>query len=130
VSDTTLRTQATPTQNVWYNLGTLTISIPIGIWRVSYECSVEARHATGAWINHAVALSTANNSASDADFHVRVAADTVKIIADYFRREKILSLAAKTAYYLNERVENSGSSNLYLRSDVAKTFIRAECVYL
>jgi hypothetical protein len=35
VTDTSDRTQASPTINVWYNLGSVSISAPIGIWKTT-----------------------------------------------------------------------------------------------
>lgn len=36
-TDTTLRSQASPTADTWYNLGSVTMSLPIGIWNSSYQ---------------------------------------------------------------------------------------------
>jgi hypothetical protein len=65
VTDAQIRSQSSPVVGTWYNLGTILISIPIGIWWVSYACLPEAVGTT--LISVYVSLSTANNSESDTD---------------------------------------------------------------
>ena len=37
-SDSTALSQSTPTINVWYNIGSIKLSVPIGAWKLKYEC--------------------------------------------------------------------------------------------
>src|SRR5690606_22909761 len=48
VTDSSSRSQATPTSNQWYNLGSVSITIPIGYWVVSYKTNAAMTHSTGA----------------------------------------------------------------------------------
>jgi len=69
VTDVTLRSQVNPTVNTWYNLGSITISVPIGIWKVMYSCDIQWNgSATNTFQDSTVTLSTANNTQSDVDF--------------------------------------------------------------
>lgn len=128
--DTTARSQATPTINVWYNINTASLSIPIGIWRVYYQVFPLASDASDALWPIATTLSTANNSSSDADW------DTAVYISGTFAgttvfREKIITLAAKTTYYLNTRTTTgAGLDTLYNANDSSPLIIRAVCAYL
>jgi hypothetical protein len=130
VTDTSNRSQIPPTQNVWYNLGSITISIPIGSWRVHYSVMGGISDSTaGAWPCY-VTLSTANNSESDADFTSGTSVEPTTHIYNVQKREKVLDLSAKTSYYLNSRTTVANLDNLYNRGDLSKTIIQAVCAYL
>lgn len=129
-TDTSLRTQATPTTDTWYNINTAKLDIPIGAWRVSYKVAAHPSDSgsTG-WLCQTT-LSTANNSASDADFTTYFYAGPHTDYIDTHYVEKHVTLTSKTSYYLNTLVTNAGLDNLYNRNDKAKLFIRAVCAYL
>jgi hypothetical protein len=134
VTDSTLRSQASPTDGTWYNLGSVNIIVPIGIWKVSYKAAVESEKATATAVTAHITLSTANNSESDANF--TAAAEMVGVSATNrcFANcyvENIMVMAAKTTLYLNEGTMYIGTINtVWLRSDMVKTIVRATCVYL
>lgn len=130
ITDTGFRTQATPTQNVWYNLGSNTISIPIGIWRVSYQCCLTVNRAANGSISGTSTLSTANNSESDVDFSADMSVINVTQSGTTSYRSKTLVLAAKTSYYLNVRTTQTSQSNLFLVGSSSTTIIEALCAYL
>lgn len=91
--DTTARNQATPSANVWYNINTASLSIPIGVWRVYYQVLPLAIDASDLLWPIATTLSTANNSSSDADWDAAVFTTSTYGGATVFR-EKIITLAA------------------------------------
>jgi hypothetical protein len=124
-SDTSSRSQASPTQNVWYNLGSLTVNIPIGIWFVSYQVPAQSSHATA---RSYVTLSTANNSESDSTFTTYGGAPTSVI--DTFNTSKVLDLSAKTAYYFNMKTSASGASSIAFPNDQVPLRFSATIVYL
>ena len=129
-TDTTQRLQATPTQNTWYNLGSFSLSIPIGAWKVCYMVTSHCNDTTAANYVIQSTLSTANNSASDADLTTSVFGGSFVNLAQRFYTEKYLSLSSKTAYYLNTRTTSASVDNLVSRNDEAKAIIRAVCAYL
>ena len=64
--------QATPAQNTWYNLGSTSLSIPIGIWEVMYDVILYHADSTeSAWSIYST-LSTANNTESDKTMTCRI----------------------------------------------------------
>lgn len=137
-SDTTGRAQATPTVNVWYNLGSISISIPIGAWKVKYSLlPYSYRLGTNDKIQIETTLSTANNSASDASMtragysgvYVGAAAAEFGFSVEMSRPE-ILVLAAKTTYYINTRTINANMSSLNNQNATQALYITAECAYL
>lgn len=132
-TDTSDRQQTSPTQNTWYNLGSVNIVVPIGAWRVNYQCAPSPLYNSGGNANQFVTLSTGNSSESDSDFTVYAytAGATGNIRNDIpLMREKFLTLAAKTTYYLNSKTDNSSQTQLNFRNSIQKTIIRAVCAYL
>ena len=128
-TDTTLRSQATPTRNTWYNLGGLSIAIPIGVWDVSYQVNVQLTDASPLDWGGYVTLSTANNSESDAEFTGVSRGNSTLVHAQVYRA-KHLSLAAATTYYLNVKCILADLNNIYCRNDITPLLIRAVCAYL
>lgn len=132
VTDANIYTQASPSAGTWYNLGTTAnqISLPIGAWRVMYKAQLQASNATS--VTAYMTLSTANNSESDTDMtrqaEVSGSASVRPCMAIWC--EKFISVAAKTTYYLNEKVGTGGLGNLWIRGDNEKTILRAVCAYL
>ena len=133
-TDTSNRSQATPTQNTWYNLGSVSVNVPIGLWNLEYSVALQGNvtAATTAGPYHST-LSTANNSESDADFTCTNfnggASGAVNILSQVYKR-KIISLTAKATYYLNTRTTSASQANINNRGDLGKTVIRAICAYL
>ena len=127
VTDATTRSQAAAVQNTWYNLGTVSVDIPIGVWHVSYKLVLMSSVAGN---NLFVTLSTANNSESNVDY---TRASRTK--GDTFEYESIncdfpLNIATKDTYYLNTRTTTAGAPTIYNDNAGDKLIIRAVCSYL
>lgn len=131
VTDTSLRTQSTPTINQWYNLGSASISIPVGVWNVSYSVYLYGTLASAGTIQPAVTLSTANNSESDAAttkvFAVTSATFDGVVVS---LNEYLITAASKTSYYLNSAARNFALATLANSNDVSTLTIKAVCAYL
>lgn len=121
VADTSDRTQASPTATTWYNLGSLSISLPIGAWNVSYQVLPQAATTNTSCY---VALSTTNNGASDTELKAFMFNLT------NICRQKFITTAAKISYYLNCMVAVSGYTGIDFRGDLVPTIIQAVCAYL
>lgn len=126
--------QGTPTTNQWYNLGTKTITVPVGQWELNYSvCS----YVSGSGVtvqNMKTTLSTANNSESDSDLTsylwISGASGVVGVMQTQFRR-KYISLTTKTVYYLNGMKPGAtASDNIGFYGSLSKTIIRAICSFL
>ena len=131
--DTASTTQATPTANVWYNLGSVGLTVPIGSWRLGYYHLFGIQDTSATTVSGATTLSTANNSESDTDFSVYTAyiGPTGSItIRNHAHREKSISLTSKTAYYLNTSQPSSNAENLYSYGAIKPTRVYAECTLL
>ena len=135
-TDTTQRQQATPTANTWYNPGTMTISIPIGVWQTRYKINLQAYDASSVTSTGfcKTTLSTANNSESDADFtcaflFTGAAANPIQI-AHNMTTSKYILLTSKTSYYLNTLTDSINLDELAFRNDKEKMVISAVSAYL
>lgn len=135
LNDTSNRSQASPSASTWYNLGSLSINIPIGKWRVYYELALEVVTTLGAATNWGsrCTLSTANNSESDSDFTGVVTSALPAMTGATDRkpihREKPLTINTKTTYYLLG-FSGAGGTSVSFRGDVVATNIRCVCLYL
>jgi hypothetical protein len=120
--DTTDRVQSSPAAGTWYNLGSLALAIPIGIWRVIRG----AVQNNGSGTSTAVTFSTTNNGETDVDFTSWMQGGSYAELAN----EKLLVLAAKTTYYLNIKTAHSAAAEIDLLGSKSPTIVRAVCAYL
>lgn len=127
ISDVTSRTQASPTQNTWYNLGSLSINIPLGVWYVTYQVVARADLASSPRVQ--TTLSTANNSESDTEFTTFNGAGATVVI-NQVTRAKVLALTAKATYYLNTRTTQASVTQIQNPNDQAPALMSAVCAYL
>lgn len=122
----------------WHNLGS-TISVPIGVWDLSYQAAIAKGKNAVADQDVLSTLSTANNSESDSDFtahgYISAAAGAGGFIEITVNRRKFVTLAAKATYYLNLKTTTSGGAgtSVYLGSfanNTSSTILEAVCAYL
>lgn len=131
VRDTSDRQQANPVAGTWYNIGSLSITIPIGAWRVRWSGIASFNRASNGEIDQYGTLSTANSTESDSDFTARHYLNNATGGSSLIGREKTLVLASKTPYYLNAKNASGSSTQInWLGSAVAPTIIEAICTYL
>lgn len=134
VTDTTQRTQATPSAGTWYNLNSAEqISIPIGVWEVDYQVTAQVQDSGATQVDIYTTLSTANNTESDKEFtsliQITGASGNPNNVMTSIR-SKVLDLSSKTSYFLNSKTDNSGITQLDHRNDLATLVIKAVCAYL
>lgn len=134
-TDTTLRSQASPTADTWYNLGSVTMSLPIGIWNSSYQVCLMSDDTSATVVDVYATLSSANNSESDSNWTSVVVlggASGSLYSAVTVNRTGVLGVTAKTSIYLNTKTHTSGMTNIYNlnSSTYCPLLIRAVCAYL
>jgi hypothetical protein len=124
--------QISPAQNQWYNLGSASITIPIGLWNVRFVNAIGGYKNTNDILYFSTALSIQNNSASDTDLLCSSGAshNTNHQSAFIQSAQKVLNLSNKTTYYLNNLTDTSGLMTLYRNATSTKTIIEAVCAYL
>lgn len=119
---------SSPTAGTWYNVGSIYLDIPIGVWNCTYHCIGQAS-VTTASITYTT-LSTANNSESNNKLtgtgYGLQNADR-NAISVYISNIQITT-TSKTRYYLN--IKTSAGTNLYIRGDWMPTMIQFVSAYL
>ncbi|MFX1499345.1 MAG: hypothetical protein ACFFDH_00110 [Promethearchaeota archaeon] len=137
--DTILRSQSSPAVNTWYNLGGISISLPVGIWEVEYSAAVRSRHTTGGLSRDTsaeISLSADPNAESDEELTARSALITNPVATQpelhaQLSKNKPMSIeiAAKT-YYTVVRTTTTGVNDIALLNDLVPLIIRAKIAYL
>jgi len=132
LTDTANQTQASPVNGTWYNLGSLTLAIHIGAWRVFWQATCNVDVASDTFILMSATLSTGSTTESDpiltADVGIGGASGALQLFTTV-GKESSLILASKTSYFLNAR-GTSDPASLNFRGDFGRTIIRAICAYL
>lgn len=130
LSNTTNYEQTDAVQATWYNIGSLSLSCPIGSWVVSYKCAV-APESSSDYTFQETTLSTANNSeiteALSCGFGYR---GTANFYAVNQVNNHLLTVASKTTYYLNHQNHLAGTPTLRVRGTESGTYIKFVCAYL
>ena len=120
--------QENPTQNVWYNINSQTINIPIGLWNVDYTVSIAYNDTTTG--NVQSTLSTANNTESNTEFTAYAGNNSSGVNGCTVYKSSVLNLTTKDTYYLNTKTGYSGISTIYNLNSTTPLVIRATCAYL
>jgi hypothetical protein len=129
VSNKTFASQSPPTGGTWYNLGSQSISVPIGNWSLESEVDLQLNAGgTGGNNDLSVTLSTANNTESDSDLTGCVSGtiSTTGVFSGHIFRKKPFMNVAKTTLYLNSKCATTiASTTLYNSGANSPTIIRA-----
>ena len=132
-TDSSDDTQANATKDTWYNVGSISISVPIGCWNLSYSCYVAPVKGTADFYGQNSTLSTANNSESESDFtSVTGVNGGATGMYGTNSRQSYIDISSKTTYYLNQMqdFDTNNDVDLRLRGAYIPTRIRAICAYL
>lgn len=123
-------TTASPSGGTWYNPGSISITIPIGCWRVSYKVAAGAGSGTGIF-NWNTSLSTSNSSPSDSDFTAAARGYlSSNTTIDPVYVSKSVTLAVKTPYYLIIETGGAPGTIGFYGSTGTPTILQATCAYL
>lgn len=130
-TNTANTSQASPVNGTWYNIASINIVIPIGVWYVDYQTTLDGWKGSASNADLNTALSTANNSRSNStlsnrSYHASVSAD---VMSNHSAKD-LLTLASKTTYYLNCMSNADSLGSINMRGDFAIIIIRAVCAYL
>jgi hypothetical protein len=128
--NTNLSNQDTPAQNTWYNLGSNSLTIPIGIWDVSYSCNIGFQEGS-ALVQVQVTLSTSGSTESDTYYtsHVRGYASTGNYMDVPVYNMFFISLPLKTIYYMLARTLQTNVDKIRF-VNAQYVIIRAKSSYL
>ena len=128
-------TQASPVSGTWYNIGTKTIVVPIGSWRIYVKATIaDFKSGGGTNVDCFCTLSTANNSESSPNRTFTCESATTASSISYISQtgfiEDLITLASKTTLYLNEKTSQAAQTTLYIGTASTTTIVRAVSAYL
>ena len=130
-TDSTERSQV-PVAGTWYNLGSLSITVPIGCWHLSYDSDVYINEPSGGSVQ--ASLSTANNSESDGDMTCQAYVSAADGLSTHMHKSKYVNLSTKTIHYLIEKTAQASVDsiriNLSAGGETTTSILRAVCAYL
>ena len=130
VKNTSNTAQAKPNGTLWYNVGSIKISIGVGEWKLSYMLILGGWKGATTIFSAKSTLATQNNAETDKDFtcvtYFEGATATITLFANAYR-EKNISVPAKTNFFLNV---NSDADSVNIYGNLGTTVIKAECAYV
>jgi len=130
VNDTAARTQTSPVINTWYNLGAISIDIPIGLWKVSYSLYPYGILTIASTIQVAVTLSTTNNSESDTDYTRVFAGAPLTFLGQPISMKNKIDIAVKDTMYLNCTAKVFALTTLGNSNDTQTLVLKVTSLYL
>lgn len=131
LDDASNRSQASPTNGTWYNMGSLSIDIPIGVWDITFTVTL-ASVKNGAWHDVRASLSTGASSQSDVEFtvHHGLYAGSADNHRATMVARKTLTLAAKDTYYVVGMSQFNSLSSIAFAGSNVPTRVECVCAYL
>jgi len=127
-------TQSSPTNSVWYNLGSVQITMPVGEWRVSYKMNLTGNRTGNGPATVHMSLSTANNTEGLANFHTMVYVIVLSAVSHTFignqTTDDTLSVSAKASYYINAMSDGTMNSIEYRNDLSGMAWVKAKNAYL
>lgn len=130
LTDTSTRSQASPVASTWYNLGNNAFTIPIGLWKAGYTVLGTADRASGN-LDVNTSFSTSASAVSDGTSSRKVASRaTQTYLETSLASEQVLSLAAKTPYYIITMTAQSSVTNIYNNNAAQTLVLYAVSAYL
>ena len=129
VKDTTARVQSSPVANTWYNLGGISISLPIGAWSVEYTCEHFAQSSALADQLLKTTLSTSPTAETDKELTHRTSSYGLTVVDSCYKRKPI-TVSSITTYYLNLCTSTSGVGSIGRNNGEVPAVLRALCAYL
>lgn len=107
------------TQNVYYNLGTWTIVVPIGVWNFLYEAVCAGSRASGDVTIQSTIATVNNGNTGEILGQTGQGAPFTRYQAP-FAQSRVLSLAAKTTYYHNLRTLATGLTDIDISANAPR----------
>jgi len=131
LTDTTQRSQDNPTAGTYYNLGSLYIDAPVGVWNVFYKCYGQTNRSSGD-CDILTTLSIANNTIGTDNLTFYMLYTPGVSFQTYINIVALNGIIAtsKTRYYLNLATLSTGITALLSRNDYKAMNIVLTSAYL
>ena len=133
LTDSTDRHQSNPVKDTIYNPGSLSISLPIGIWNISFQvilvCAASSGTMTDVYGGLSSSLSSFNNQALRGRSYL--GGPTAGTSVGMLSRSTVLNIATKTTYYVLCMTDLDNQSVIgFNNASDASLDVRAVCAYL
>lgn len=133
LSDTTNRSQASPTNGSYYNLGSLSISCPIGAWNASMSCVIAGRATNTVYALFGLSTSTGSISETEMSGSLYSYVSTASAVVETnvpFYKTKLISVTSKTTYYVVVKALVASMASIYISNADAPLTVKLVCAYL
>jgi hypothetical protein len=133
LTDSTDRHQSNPVKDTIYNPGSLSISLPIGIWNISFQvilvCAASSDTRTDVYGGLSSSLSSFDNQALRGRGYL--GGPTAGVFIGLLYRSTVLNIATKTTYYVLCMTDLDNQSVIgFNNASDASLDVRAVCAYL
>ena len=133
LTDSTDRHQSNPVKDTIYNPGSLSISLPIGIWNISFQailvCAASSGTLTDVYGGLSTSLTAFNNQALRGRGYL--GGPTAGVFIGLLYRSTVLNIASKTTYYVLCMTDLDNQSVIgFNNASDASLDVRAVCAYL
>jgi hypothetical protein len=133
LTDSTDRYQSDPVKDTIYNPGSLSISIPIGIWNVSFQAILVCHASSGPYTDIYGGLSTSLVAFDNQALRGRgyLGGPTAGTFLGLLFRSTVLNIVSKTTYYVLCMTDLDNQSVIgFNNASDASLDVRAVCAYL
>ena len=133
LTDSTDRHQSNPVKDTIYNPGSLSISIPIGIWNVSFQAILVCAASSGPYTDIYGGLSTSLVAFDNQALRGRgyLGGPTTGTSIGLLFRSTVLNIVSKTTYYVLYMTDLDNQSVIgFNNASDASLDVRAVCAYL
>jgi hypothetical protein len=138
LTDSTARDQSSPVAGTWYNIGSVSMDVPIGQWRLYWTGAVQVTVTTAGTAlvaGFAGALSTSSSVSSDDELVGRYTFSFPNTVTNGTGRaaifkEMLVTLTSKTTYYAIINTGASGVTTISFPNSIVDLVIVAESAYL
>jgi hypothetical protein len=130
-TDVTQRNQTNPVNLQWYNIANVSLTVPIGLWWLSYNVLAQA-DAIGATAGNKVfrtTLSTTANGQTNPEFTNSFGTSSVSYFRNQSYKELLKSIDSSQIWYLNT-ISDTSIGSLYNLNEASMLIIKARCAYL
>lgn len=125
--------QLSPTQDVWYNINSYSISVPIGLWNFGFKGSVYTFGGVVAGTYNIFSTLSKSSSSEDNNDYTTFIQSTTNSAGDFGSSIYVNNLedvSSKTTYYFIHKTDQTNNSGIYVLGGTSKLKIFAVSAYL
>jgi hypothetical protein len=121
----TLMTQTSPVNGTWYNISSLYLNVPKGVWNLGYINNFHGNAGSSITVKVFTTLSTSSSAESDRRYTVDAESGPVTSCTGSANIFNTLTLSAATTYYIITSAQGASHNAVYNLGDRAEVAIKA-----